>query len=430
MSVSAALGLVLSFVAMFLLSGFFSGSETAMMAINRYRLRHSARKGNKRAKQILQLLKRPDRLLGVVLIGNVFCNVLVSSIMTLVVVHHYGEPAVFPATVVLTILILIFAESAPKTMAALHPMVFARVASPVLKFLLKLFYPLVWSVTVVANGFLRLFRVKIDHVKEEGLTSEELSTLVKEASGQLSTQYRDMLLSILSLEQIDVNDILIPRNEIVGIDLERPWEVIKAQIEKVHFGYLPVYRGHINQVIGILRVQDLVKDAVEGTLTLESVESHLLEVYFIPERAQLSQQLVYFQQENKQVGLVVDEYGDILGLVTMQDILEEIVGQFAGNMAPAARKVEKQDDGSYIIDAGVGTRDLNRILGWKLPVDGPNTLSGLIIDYLESIPSEPQTLMLEGHRIEIKSIDGVTIDKVRVWAAPEDEPSDDEEAGE
>lgn len=406
---------IVLFVVLFLLSAFFSGSETAMMSINRYRLRHSARKGDKRAKQIMNLLKRPDRLLGVVLIGNTFCNVLVSSVVTLMVVRYYGDVGVFPATIILTIVILIFAETAPKTVAAFYPRWFASKASPTLRFLLRILYPLVWLINAVANGFLRLFGMKMHQVRDESLSSEELGTLVRETSGQLSSQYRDMLLSVLSLEKVDVKDILIPRNEVVGIDLERPWSEIKELLEKTRFGYLPVYREHIDRVEGVLRVQDLVSSAAGDSLSKDSIKQQLREVYFIPEKAQLSQQLIYFQQKNKQMGLVVDEYGDVQGLITLQDVLEEIVGQFAGSMAPAAQMLDKQSDGSYLIDAGIGMRDLNRLLGWGLPVDGPNTLSGLIIETLGSIPSGPQTLMLEGHRIEIINMDGATVDQVRLW---------------
>jgi Mg2+/Co2+ transporter CorB len=416
MHTTGFLGSIVLFVVLFLLSAFFSGSETAMMSLNRYRLRHSARKGNHRAKQMLQLLKRPDRLLGVILLGNTFCNVLVSSVVTLTVSHYYGDGGVLVATALLTLIILIFAETAPKTVAAFHPSWFARRASPVLSVLLKILYPLVWFINTIANGFLHLFGMKLRTSRDENLSNEELGTLVREASGQLSNQYRDMLLSILSLEKVDVDDVLVPRNEVVGIDLEQPWEKIEAQLQSTRFGYLPVYREYIDRIEGVLRVQDLVTAAVNQHISKDTIVGLMREPYFIPEKAQLSQQLIYFQQKNQQLGLVVDEYGDIIGIITLQDVLEEIVGQFAGSMAPAAKMLNKQEDDSYVIDAGIGVRDLNRLLGWDLPVDGPNTLSGLIIDYLESIPSGPQTLTMEGHRIEIISMNGTTVDQVRVWA--------------
>jgi Mg2+/Co2+ transporter CorB len=404
------------FVILFLLSAFFSGSETAMMSLNRYRIRHSARKGDRSAKQIIELLKRPDRLLGVVLFGNTFCNIFISSIVTLVVVHYYGGVDLWAVTISLTIVILIFAETAPKTFAALYPHWCARNVSPILGVLLKIFYPLVWLINAVANGFLRLFGMKMKYARDENLSNEELGTLVRETSGQLSNQYRDMLLSILSLEKVDAGDILIPRHEVVGIDLEKSWPEIKELLQKTRFGYLPVYRDHIDRIEGVLRVQDLVTSAVSQDLNKESILSHMREAYFIPEKAQLSQQLIYFQHKNEQMGLVVDEYGDILGLITMQDVLEEIVGKFAGSMAPAAQMLEKKADGSYLINARIGVRDLNRLLSWSLPTDGPNTLSGVIIDHLESIPTGPGSLIIEGHRIEIVNMDGATVDQVRVWA--------------
>ena len=409
-------GSIILFVVLFLLSAFFSGSETAMMSLNRYRLRHSARKGDRRAKQVMDLLKRPDRLLGVVLFGNTFCNIFISSIVTLVVVHYYRGLSVLAVTIILTIVILIFAETAPKTFAAFYPQWCARKVSPALGVMLRIFYPLVWLINAVANGFLRLFGMKVQYGRDENLSNEELSTLVRETSGQLSNQYRDMLLSILSLEKVDAGDILIPRHEVVGIDLEKPWPEIKELLQSTRFGYLPVYRDHIDRIEGVLRVQDLVTSAMSEALSKESILSHIREAYFIPEKAQLSQQLIYFQHKNEQMGLVVDEYGDILGLITMQDVLEEIVGQFAGNMAPAAQMLEKQADGSYLINARIGLRDLNRLLGWNLPIDGPNTLSGVIIDHLESIPIGPRSLVIEGHRIEILKMDGATVDQARVWA--------------
>jgi Mg2+/Co2+ transporter CorB len=422
------IGSIVLFVVLFLISAFFSGSETAMMALNRYRLRHRARHGDRRAKQIVGLLKRPDRLLGVILLGNTFCNVLVSSIVTLTVSHFYSDGGVLIATVILTILILIFAETAPKTVAAFHPASFSQVAAPVLVVVLRIMYPLVWLVNAVANGFLRLFGVRVRHHRDENLSTEELGTLVREASGQLSNQYRDMLLSILSLEKVDVDDVLVPRNEVVGIDLEQPWEDIQLQLQSSRFGYLPVYREHIDRIEGVLRVQDLVNAAVNHSVSKDTIIRLLREPYFVPEKAQLSQQLIYFQQKNQQLGLVVDEYGDIMGIITLQDVLEEIVGQFAGSMAPAAKMLSKQEDDSYIIDAGIGVRDLNRMLGWDLPVDGPNTLSGLIIDYLEAIPSGPQTLTIEGHRIEIIKLDGATINQVRIWTAVQPTDTDNSDS--
>ena len=402
-------------VLLFLVSAWFSGSETAMMSLNRYRLRHQARKGDLKAARLLSLLKRPDRLLGVVLIGNTFANIFVSSLVTLLVAKAYGESGVFPATLILTVLILIFAETAPKTVAALHPARFARGVGFALACLLRLLYPLVWLVNCLANGFLRLFGIRMHGKENEALSNEELGTVVREASGQLSDQYQDMLLSILGLEQIEVDDIIVPRNEIVGIDITEPWGQIVAQLKTVSHSHLPVYREHINQVVGILRVQDLVGALVDKVLTKDVFIEQLRDVYYIPEAAQLSQQLIYFQKENEHLGMVVDEYGDIQGLITLQDILEEIVGQFAGTLGSVGKKVVKQSDGSYIVEASIALRDFNRQVGWELPVEGPNTLSGLIIDELESIPLGPMTLTIKGHRIEIKAIDGTTIDRVQIW---------------
>ncbi len=398
-----------------LLSGFFSGSETGMMALNRYRLRHLARKGHVTAKRVMKLLGRPDRLLGVILIGNTFANVLASAIATVLASHYFGDLGVFIVTIVLTLIILIFAEATPKTLAALHPQRVAFPSSFLLSLLLKVFYPLVWFVNGIANSILRLFKVRVKGGKVESLTADELRTVVREASGKISSSYQQMLLRILALEQVTVEDVMIPRNEIYGIDIADDWDkILKALMSSEH-SYVPLYRENIDHVIGLLNLRNLLTLLPRSDLSKDKLVSLASEVYFVPEVTLLNRQLLNFQQENKSIGLVVDEYGDIQGLVTIQDILEEIVGQFAVDIADTARLFEKQKDGSYLVDGSINLRDLNRMTSWEFPTDGPKTLSGVIIEYLEMIPISGVALRLAGYPIEVLKVSDNKIKLVQIW---------------
>lgn len=398
-----------------LLSAFFSGSETGMMSLNRYRLRHMARKGQTGANRIVKLLERPDRLLGVILIGNTFANILASAIATVIAIHYFGEVGVFISTILLTLVILIFAETAPKTLAALHPERVAYSASPTLKILLRLLYPLVWLVNGIANGVLSLFHVHVKRRGVEPLTVEELRTVVNEATGKISSDYQQMLLRILDLEQVSVEDVMVPRSEIYGIDLEDRWEDILKQLTLCEHAYVPIYRDNINQVYGILNLRKVLASLQQQAITQEMVLQLADKVYFVPEGALASKQLLNFQEEQKSVGLVVDEYGDVQGLVTLQDILEEIVGEFSFDVEDTSRMVHKQKDGSYHVSGNISVRELNRIAGWELPIDGPKTLSGLIIEYLEMIPVAGIAARIAGYPMEVMQVSGNTIRQVQIW---------------
>lgn len=398
-----------------ILSAFFSSSETGMMSLNRYRLRHLVRKGDKKAKRIAKLLERPDRLLGVILLGNTFANIMASSVATVIAVHYFGDVGVLVTTIALTVVILIFAEAAPKTYAALHPLRMAYLASFMLKLLLQIFYPIIFVINAIANSFLRLFGIHIRRHGIDPLSAEELRTVVHEATGKISSNYQQMLLRILDLEQATVEDVMIPRGEITGINLEDSWEDILKQLMVCDHQYVPLYRDSIDKVCGMLNLRKILVSLQQQTFSKETMISLADKVYFIPEGALTSKQLLNFQNEQRTVGLVVDEYGDIQGLVSLQDILEEIVGEFSCDVEDISRLVKKQRDGSFLVSGNIPVRELNRIASWDLPTDGPKTLSGLIIEYLETIPTEGVAARVEGYPMEVVQVSGNRIRQVRVW---------------
>lgn len=404
-------------ILLFLISAFFSAAETGMMAINRYRLRHLARKGNSSAKRVNTLLERPDRLLGMILTGNTLANILAASIATILVTRNWGDLGITLAPFILTLLLLIFSETAPKTFAALYPQRVAFATAWLLQILLRIFYPIVWFINYVANTVLKLLGVSFKNRQNEALSIEELRTVVREATSKIGTAHQQMLLQILELEKMTVEDVMLPRNQIVGIDLSDDLPKIIAQLKNSHHAYLPLYRENIDNVIGIINMRKLLV-----TLTLPEFKKDTLvqlaeEVYFIPEVTLLNQQLLSFQREHKTIGLVVDEYGDIEGLVTLQDILEEIVGEFALEHMSLGKnaRTKKQKDGSIIVDGGINIRELNRATHWDFPANGPKTLSGLIVEYLETIPAAGVSLQFEGYRLEVLEVSDNKIQQVRIW---------------
>ncbi|HRX72014.1 MAG: HlyC/CorC family transporter [Gammaproteobacteria bacterium] len=404
-------------------SAFFSSSETGLMILNRYRLRHLAKAGDKAAQRTSKLLERPDRLIGIILLGNNFINVLASSLATILAIHFLGEAGIAVSTVVLTLVLLVFGEVAPKTLAALHPEKIAFPASAVLAPLLKLFYPLVWLTNTVANSLLRLFRVAIQTSAQHSLSAEELRTVVLEAGVMIPKRHQTMLLSILELEEITVEDIMIPRNEVAGLDLEDDWDVIIAQLTQSPYSRLVAYRDTIDQVVGFVHLRKALNlMAQKPDFNRADLEGLLREPYFIPEGASLTRQLVNFQQLRRRFGLVVDEYGDVKGLITLEDILEEIVGEFTTDPAAVSnRNLAPRADGGYVVSGRTSIRNLNRMLEWKLPTDGPRTLNGLIMEHLEAIPEPGARLTLAGHPTEIVEITGNRVKTAVIWPNPEPE---------
>ena len=406
-----------------LFSVFFSASETAMMSVNRYRLRHLARKGDKGANRIIELLDRPDRLLGVILIGNTFANILASAVATLMASHYFGDAGIALVTLLLTLVILIFAETAPKTLAALYPERVAWPCSVMLKILLKTFYPLVWLVNGIANGILRLFGVKLNVSRLEALTVDELRSLIHEAKEKISPNYRKTLLRILDLEKVTVEDIMVPRNEIFAIDLDQNLEVILQQLYACEHSFVPVFHEDINHLEGILDLRKVLITLRNGPITKQELLASIEEAYFVPKEATANQQLLNFRHQQKMIGLVVDEYGDIQGLITIQDLLKEIVGEFTREVDDISHLVINQKDGSFLVDGSVDIRDLVRITEWKLPSLGPRTLSGLIIEFLEMIPPAGVGVRIAGYPMEIVRVSQNTIKLVRIWPTLYQEPS-------
>ncbi len=375
-----------------------------MMSLNRYRLKHLAKQGNRGARLAGHLLQRTDRLIGVILIGNNFVNILASALATLLAVRIWGEAGIAIATVGLTIILLIFGEVTPKTVAATYPEKIAFPASFILTPLLKILHPLVWLVNLFSTGIMRLIGIPVGETNNDHLSREELRTLVHEAGVRIPKRHKDMLLSILDLEKVTVNDIMVPRSEIVGIDIEDDLDDIITQIRSMQHTRIPVFKGNINNIIGILHLRNatrfLTRDEPSKAMILQTCR----EPYFIPEGTSLHVQLLNFQQEKRRLGIVVDEYGDVMGLATLEDILEEIVGEFTTDMAASSPTITPQPDGNFLIDGATSLRSINKVLGWKLPTDGPKTLNGLITEALEAIPEGNICLKLHGHKVEIKQI--------------------------
>lgn len=392
------------FVFLILLSGFFSCSETALMAVNRYKIRHQARLKKRYAVRLLKLLKRPDRLLGAILIGNTFANILASSLFTLIAFHYFGDKGAILAALLLTFFVLIFSEIAPKTLAAIYPDRVARLVAYPIQIILQILYPFVWMANVVTNGLLRLLRVHVTNYAVEPLTREELRSVVHDTTGKISRQYQNMLLSILDLSKLTVEDVMIPRHEILGIDMDDSWEKILQQIHGFHQDWVPVYRDNINQVMGILHIRDVLRLLLaQQSLNKDLLLQFLQEPYFVPEGTALNVQLSYFQRQTDKTAFVVDEYGEVQGMVTLNDILEEIVGDFTSNAA-LNKRIRLQADGSYLVDGSVGVREFNRFTEWELPLSGPRTVNGLIIEYLEALPHKGTALLIAGYPVEILQV--------------------------
>jgi Mg2+/Co2+ transporter CorB len=402
------------------LSAFFSGSETGMMALNRFRLRHLNRIGHRGAAKVSALLLQPDRLIGVILLGNNFVNILATAIATIVSLRFFGDAGVVVATIALTPIILIFAEVMPKTLAALHPERIAFPAAYVLSFLLRITYPVVWVVNWLANGLLRPFTGTGPASTSETLSPDELRTVFQEAGVKISQRHRDMLVGILDLEQVGIEDIMVPRNEIHGLDLEDSEQELLEQVLTCQHTQLPIFRGDINAIEGVVHVRRLLEPVQHGTFDVATLLECAKEPYFTPLATPLSDQLRAFQQRQERIGLVVDEYGDIQGLVTLEDILEEIVGEFTTDPSNNSPDVHPQTDGTYFIDGSATVRELNRTMRWDFPEDGPKTLNGLILEQLEAIPEPGTSLLLNGYPVEIVQTTEHAVKTARV--SPERRP--------
>lgn len=404
-------------IVMIIISAYFSASETGMMTLNRYRLRHLAKQGNRGALRVEKLLQRPARLISLVLVGNNLVNILASSLATILGMRLYGDIGVAIATGLLTFLILVFSEVMPKTIAALYPEKTAFLSSFLLIPLQKIMMPMLCFLSGTTHLLMRLFGIKesIHHIDQ--LSKEELRSIVNESHSQISRRHQNMLISVLDLEKVSVNDIMVPRNEIVGIDVNSDWKSIMRQLTHSPHGRILLYRQSLDDAIGMLRVREAYRLMTEKKeFNKENLLRAADEIYFIPEGTPLNIQLIKFQRNKEKVGIIVDEYGDIQGLITVEDILEEIVGDFTTSMSPnLAEEVNLQSDGSVLIDGSASVRDLNKAFNWSLPM-GSRTINGLLLEELGEIPPVNTELCIGSYQIAVMEVQENRIRQVRIKA--------------
>jgi len=413
--ISALLG---ALAVLLLVSAFFSSSETSMMALNRYRLKHLVKQGHRGAKLASQLLARTDRLLGVVLLGNNLVNSAAAALTTVIVFRLFGqgELALSLGTLAVTFAILVFSEVTPKVLGAAYPERIALPASYVLTPLLKLLQPVVWFVNLFVNALLWLMRLKPAAGNGDNVLGvEELRTIVLESANFMPQKHRSILLNLFELENITVDDVMTPRNQIEAIDIEAPMEDVMQQLATSHHTRVPVYQGHLDDIVGIIHVRRVVHHARAKEMTVEALREIMLEPYFIPAGTPLFTQLQHFQESHRRIGMVVDEYGELMGLVTLEDMLEEIVGEFTTHAPSQTGAYSRQEDGSWLVEGSALLRDLNRKLGLKFPLEGPKTLNGLILEQLEDIPEAGTSLKIAGHPVEIVQIQERVVKVARIF---------------
>lgn len=405
------------------LSACFSASETAMMAINRYRLRHAAETGHRGAMLTLSLLNRTDKLLGVILLGNNLVNIAAATLATIISIRLFGESdlALSLATLILTFLILVFSEVTPKVLGASYPERVAYPAAYVLMPMLKLTYPVVWFVNLFVQGILRLLRIKPPepgHGSRLGL--EELRTVVLESSGVLPREHHRILVNLLELEDITVDDVMTPRNQIEAIDIEDAPERLRQQISTSHHTRLVVHAGSADNLLGVLHVRRVLHALAGEELDPETLKENLEEPYFVPAGTPLFTQLRNFQGSRRRLALVVDEYGELQGLVTLEDLLEEMVGEFTTQAPSDTGYLRREADGSWLAEGSVLLRHLNRKLGLSLPLDGPKTLNGLLLEHFEDIPEAGVSIKLGGVPVEIVQTQDRAVKMARIYPPASD----------
>ena len=395
-----------------LLSAFLSGSETSLMSVNRYKLKHRFKSGEKSAEKVNFLVTNPDKTLGLILLLNNFVNILASAISTLIAVQLYGQAGVAISVFVLTIIILIFAEVTPKTFAALYPDKIAYPISWVFYLLMKVFYPLVIVINFLSRLLLRIFGIKSEYVNQELLTKDEIKLIVKESSERIPKSHEDMIVNMLDLEKVKVEDAMIPRGELIAVDIESDRDQITKSILKCKHTRIPIYRGELNKLLGFLHKRKIIEMLVEGNITKEKIIDNINPPYFIPEDTSLTSQLIEFKKERKRIGFVVDEYGDVKGVVTLDDILEEIVGDYKNtNKENGIRKI---NDKIYLVDGTVQVREINKILNWKIPENVAKTINGFILESLEDIPSKGVIFDRSGYSFEIIEVSNNFVNNVKV----------------
>ncbi|MBE8167372.1 MAG: DUF21 domain-containing protein [Shewanella sp.] len=397
-----------------LCSAYFSGSETALMTLNRYRLKHLADGGHKGAKRAAKLLDKPERLIGLILFCNNLVNIIAPVLAAEVGHRLSGDLGVAISTGILTVVILVFSEVTPKTFSALYPEKVAFPSSYILTFLAVVLRPIVWGLNAITTMFLRLMGAD-KATSANALSQEELRSVVNEAGALIPQRHQEMLLSILDLENVTVEDVMVPRSEIYAINVNDDFKLINKQVVHSPHTRVLVYRDNVDDAVGFIHLRDALRLQSKEQFSKSSLLRAVKELYFIPEGTPLNVQLTNFQRNKERIGIVVDEYGDIQGLVTLEDILEEIVGDFTTSMMPApSEEIIAQQDGSLLIDASINIRELNKEMKWDLPTDGPKTLNGLIIEYLEDIPTQNTSLRLAGYPIEVIDVADNMIKNVRI----------------
>ena len=399
-------------VFLLILSGFFSGSETGMMAANKIKLKNLSKKSKTSAKRALELLKKPDQLLSAILVGNNFANILASAIVTIIMLNYFGGNVLL-GSIILTIVILIFSEITPKTMAAIKPESFATRSSFILKILVYVFKPLIFLTNFVSRKILKLFNLDAkDASSNDNLNTEELRTLLDESGDLIPKQYRKMLSSVLGMEELVVEDIMIPTAEIIGIDINGDYKNAAKIIESTSYTRLPVFEDSIDNIIGILHLKDsyLFLDNLKKDEEINILQKS----YFVSQSTLLMKQLREFLSNNQSLGLVVDEYGEIEGLVSVEDIFKEITGKFGGDKEELEKEFIKLEDGSILTDGNSKIRDLNNYKNWSITEDGAKTINGLITEYLDQIPQANLCIEIENYRFEIQELDENLISKIKI----------------
>jgi Mg2+/Co2+ transporter CorB len=405
--------LFLSLVSLLILSAFFSGSETGMMAANKIKLKNLSKKPDRGAKRALKLLKKPDLLLATILVGNNFANILASSIVTIIMLNYFGGNVLLGA-VLLTGCILIFSEITPKTMAAVKPESFARRSSLLLKALLYFLRPLIAITNYISSKVLKIFNINVKDAKDnDNLNTQELKTLLDESGDLIPKQYRGMLSSILGMEELVVEDIMTPTSEVIGIDVDLGYKNNKTIIESSEYTRLPVYKNSIDNELGTLHLKDS-HDFLDKIESNKDVQSELSKTYFVSQSTALMKQLKEFQDNDRNMALVVDEYGEIQGLITIEDIFKEIAGKFGSDRIELEKEFTKLKDGSILTDGNSRIRDLNNYLSWSIPEESSKTINGLITEYLDQIPQASLCIEIQNYRFEVLEIDENSISKIKI----------------
>jgi Mg2+/Co2+ transporter CorB len=417
------LWLWIAFDALILLSGFFSSSETGLMSLNRYRLKHLAAKNHGGALRAVELLRHPDKLITLILLGNNFINILITQLATYLGYRLYGDAGIAIAAGFLTLVLLLFAEVTPKTLAAANPEKIAFPAAYVYKPLSKLLFPLVVIIDWLVKLILRMFLLSSQSIGNDALNSAELRVAVNETSGLIPDSHRDMLLSILDLEKVSVDDIMVPRSEIIGIDLEDDWHDTLQLITNLSYTRIPIFSGNIDNLVGTAMLRRMLPLLLKDQFDADSLVDLTREGYFIPEGTPLTTQLINFRKNKRRIAFVVDEYGDIQGLVTIEDILEEIVGEFTTDPTALHQDFFQDADGSFLIDGSTHIRDINRNLDIELPSKGPRTLNGLILEHMEFIPEAGTSMKINGYPIEIMQVKNNMVKTARIAPSPVGDPT-------